>query len=254
MGLTTWKGDAVRKHDVTVAKNYLNEDEIGELNRIVTMWLDFAEDQARRRKQVFLKDWEMKLDEFLRFNDRAVIANAGRSARSKPTPGPRPNTINSPPAAGRSAKPKGSGRASSCWKTPRRYVHPGRNDRPGTHDPRNRHPEHARRGAVSALCGALDLTPSRRFARSPTDRTGPASAPARGRAPTAADVGGISRPNGPRTRNRSAGRRPDPTDRSTTRTDDLQCEDPGAARRDGVRGLRRNRPPPIASGNGRSIS
>jgi hypothetical protein len=77
MGLTTWNGDAVRKHDVTVAKNYLKEDEIRELNRIVTMWLDFAEDQARRRKQVFLKDWEIKLDEFLRFNERGVLANAG---------------------------------------------------------------------------------------------------------------------------------------------------------------------------------
>ncbi len=77
MGLTTWNGDAVRKNDVTVAKNYLKQDEIQELNRIVTMWLDFAEDQARRRKQVFLKDWEIKLDEFLRFNERGVLANAG---------------------------------------------------------------------------------------------------------------------------------------------------------------------------------
>jgi hypothetical protein len=57
MGLTTWKAGGVQKADVTVAKNYLYEPEIGELNRIVTMWLDFAEDQARRRKEVFLKDW-----------------------------------------------------------------------------------------------------------------------------------------------------------------------------------------------------
>lgn len=69
MGLTTWKGDVVRKTDVTIAKNYLNQDEIGELNRIVTMWLDFAEDQAQRRKQVFLKDWGARLDEFLKFNE-----------------------------------------------------------------------------------------------------------------------------------------------------------------------------------------
>jgi hypothetical protein len=48
----------VRKADMTVARNYLTRKEIGELNRIVTMWLDFAEDQARRRKQLFLKDWE----------------------------------------------------------------------------------------------------------------------------------------------------------------------------------------------------
>ncbi len=77
MGLTTWKGQTVRKQDVTVAKNYLSQEEIRELNRIVTMWLDFAEDQARRRKQVFLKDWETKLKEFLVFNDRAVLSGAG---------------------------------------------------------------------------------------------------------------------------------------------------------------------------------
>ena len=47
------------------------------LNRIVVMWLDFADDQARRRKQVFLKDWSVKLDEFLAFNDRAVLTNSG---------------------------------------------------------------------------------------------------------------------------------------------------------------------------------
>jgi hypothetical protein len=82
MGLTTWKGDVVRKTDVTVAKNYLNEGEISELNRIVTMWLDFAEDQARRRKQVFLNDWESKLNEFLRFNERSVLAGKGRVSKS----------------------------------------------------------------------------------------------------------------------------------------------------------------------------
>jgi hypothetical protein len=82
MGLTSWRGDAVRKADVTVAKNYLNQDEIGELNRIVTMWLDFAEDQARRRKQVFLKDWETKLNDFLRFNERAVLGGKGKVSKS----------------------------------------------------------------------------------------------------------------------------------------------------------------------------
>ncbi len=82
MGLTSWKGDAVRKADVTIAKNYLSQEEIGELNRIVTMWLDFAEDQARRRKQVFLKDWETKLNEFLRFNDREVLEGKGRVSKA----------------------------------------------------------------------------------------------------------------------------------------------------------------------------
>ncbi len=78
MGLTSWKGSRVGKSDVTVAKNYLNSEEIAELNRIVVMWLDFAEDQAKRRKQVFLSDWKTKLDEFLRFNERCVLGDAGR--------------------------------------------------------------------------------------------------------------------------------------------------------------------------------
>ncbi|MBU4273721.1 MAG: virulence RhuM family protein [Planctomycetes bacterium] len=82
MGLTAWKGEVVRKADVTVAKNYLNQDEITELNRIVTMWLDYAEDQARRRKQVFLKDWDTKLNEFLRFNERAILSDKGRISRA----------------------------------------------------------------------------------------------------------------------------------------------------------------------------
>jgi hypothetical protein len=77
MGLTTWKGDVVRKADVTIAKNYLQATEIEDLNRIVVMWLDFAEDQARRRKQVFLRDWDKKLDEFLQFNDRSVLGGRG---------------------------------------------------------------------------------------------------------------------------------------------------------------------------------
>lgn len=83
MGLTTWKSGSVQKADVTVAKNYLRESEIGELNRIVTMWLDFAEDQARRRKEVFLKDWAEKLDAFLKFNERDVLEGAGRVSKKQ---------------------------------------------------------------------------------------------------------------------------------------------------------------------------
>ncbi|MEM8059260.1 virulence RhuM family protein [Morganella morganii] len=77
MGLTSYKSDEVRKADVTVAKNYLRENELKELNRIVNMWLDFAEDQALRRKQVFLQDWDTKLEQFLSFNDREVLQGAG---------------------------------------------------------------------------------------------------------------------------------------------------------------------------------
>lgn len=83
MGLTTFKGQKVRKGDVTTAKNYLSEEEITELNSIVTMWLDFAADQARRRKQVFLRDWQEKLDQFLQFNDRDVLSDAGKMSKKQ---------------------------------------------------------------------------------------------------------------------------------------------------------------------------
>lgn len=81
MGLTTWKGDVVRRPDVTIAKNYLREDEIDGLNRLVVMFLDFAEDNARRRKQVFLADWRERLDQFLEFNERDVLPDAGDVSR-----------------------------------------------------------------------------------------------------------------------------------------------------------------------------
>ena len=56
---------------------------MSELNRIVTMWLDFAEDQALRRKQVFLRDWDIKLDSFLEFNDRDVLQGRGRISKQQ---------------------------------------------------------------------------------------------------------------------------------------------------------------------------
>lgn len=83
MGLTNFHGSDVVKKDVTVAKNYLNEQEIMALNRIVSMWLDFAEDQASRKKQFFLKDWEEKLDSFLTFNDRNVLKNQGAISKKQ---------------------------------------------------------------------------------------------------------------------------------------------------------------------------
>ena len=81
MGLTSYKGEEVRKSDITTAKNYLSQEEVGELNRVVNMWLDFAEDQARRRQQVFLHDWQVKLDQFLQFNDRDVLHGAGKVSK-----------------------------------------------------------------------------------------------------------------------------------------------------------------------------
>jgi hypothetical protein len=77
MGLTSWKGDKVRKVDVLVAKNYLTDKELQSLNRIVTMYLDYAEDQAERHALMYMKDWVEKLDLFLKFNDREILSNAG---------------------------------------------------------------------------------------------------------------------------------------------------------------------------------
>ena len=83
MGLTAWRSGVVRKGDVTVAKNYLREHEINELNRIVVMFLDFAEDQARRRKQIFLHTWQTRIDDFLRLNERAILPDAGSVSREQ---------------------------------------------------------------------------------------------------------------------------------------------------------------------------
>jgi hypothetical protein len=78
MGLTSWSGSKLRKQDVHVAKNYLNQEEISLLNLIVTQYLDFAEFQARTRKAMYMRDWVKKLDDFLRLNDREVLRDLGK--------------------------------------------------------------------------------------------------------------------------------------------------------------------------------
>lgn len=78
MGLTSWKGDKVRKTDITVAKNYLTQEELSDLNRIVTMYLDYAESQAKKKKPMYMKDWAQKLDAFLEFNEHDILTNAGK--------------------------------------------------------------------------------------------------------------------------------------------------------------------------------
>ena len=83
MGITCIDKEQIKSTDVTVAKNYLSEEEIDELNRIVVMWLDYAEDQAKRKQQVFLKDWEEKLDSFLQFNDRDVLGTFGNISKKE---------------------------------------------------------------------------------------------------------------------------------------------------------------------------
>ena len=81
MGLTTWKNaptGKIIKSDVSIAKNYLKQDEIKALNRFVTMYLDFAEDQAERNIPMTMEDWAEKLNVFLKFNNREVLENPGK--------------------------------------------------------------------------------------------------------------------------------------------------------------------------------
>ena len=78
MGLNSWRGDKVRKQDVAIAKNYLNEEELRELNNLVEQYLVFAEGQAMRRITMHMKDWIQKLDGFLSLNDRDILDHAGK--------------------------------------------------------------------------------------------------------------------------------------------------------------------------------
>ena len=78
MGLTCWTGDSLRNPDGGLAKNYLDSQELETLNRIVSMYLDFAELQAFSRKPMYMKDWIEKLDDFLRVSDRDILTHAGQ--------------------------------------------------------------------------------------------------------------------------------------------------------------------------------
>ena len=78
MGLTTWSGQKIRKADVSVAKNYLTQAELDTLNRIVTIYLEFAELQALSRKPMYMADWIAKLDDFLKISDRDILSHAGK--------------------------------------------------------------------------------------------------------------------------------------------------------------------------------
>ncbi len=83
MALTSWKGERVRKGDVSTAKNYLTADEIGELNLLTTAFLDFAELRARNRQQTTMADWVAQTDRFVSFNERPVLQGAGRISHAK---------------------------------------------------------------------------------------------------------------------------------------------------------------------------
>ena len=80
MGLTSWRGAKVRKQDVTIAKNYLTEQELLALNNLVEQYLIFAEGQAMRRIPMHMSDWIKKLDAFLAVNEREILIHAGRIA------------------------------------------------------------------------------------------------------------------------------------------------------------------------------
>jgi len=81
MGLTNWRNSPlgkIRKNDVAIAKNFLNKDELDGLNRIVSMYLDYAENQAKKHQAMTMKDWKIKLDAFLQFNEQEILTNAGK--------------------------------------------------------------------------------------------------------------------------------------------------------------------------------
>ena len=83
MNLTNWSGSRVRKQDVIIAKNYLQQNEIKELDRLVSMFLDYAENQAQRRRQLSMSDWKEKVDGFLNFNDYKILKGKGAISRKQ---------------------------------------------------------------------------------------------------------------------------------------------------------------------------
>ncbi len=78
MGLTSWRGDKIRKSDVTIAKNYLDENELHALNNLVEQYLVFAEGRAMRRIPIYMSEWIEKLNAFLQLNERNILENAGK--------------------------------------------------------------------------------------------------------------------------------------------------------------------------------
>ena len=78
MGMATWAGNTPRKADAEVAKNYLKEQELDILNRIVSMYLEFAELQALSRKPMYMADWIVKLDDFLKLSGREILTHSGK--------------------------------------------------------------------------------------------------------------------------------------------------------------------------------
>ena len=78
MGLTSFSGKTPKRAEVGIAKNYLNEQELDKLNRIVSLYLDFAELQAKNRRAMYMKDWIAKLDDFLRLSENEILTHVGK--------------------------------------------------------------------------------------------------------------------------------------------------------------------------------
>ncbi|MBS0290291.1 MAG: virulence RhuM family protein [Proteobacteria bacterium] len=84
MGLTTWKkGIAPSRSDAEIAKNYLSEEELDILNRLVSMYLDFAELQAKSKRPMYMGEWVQKLDDFIKLNEREILTHAGKITNQK---------------------------------------------------------------------------------------------------------------------------------------------------------------------------
>jgi len=83
MGLTTWSGVKIRRHDVTVAKNYLSLDEINQLNLLVEQFLAFAESQSLQRKVMYMKDWIKKLNDILIINEKEILDNPSKITKQQ---------------------------------------------------------------------------------------------------------------------------------------------------------------------------
>ena len=84
MGLTSWRKGSrgkIMPSDVTIAKNYLGKKELDHLNRIVNMYLDYAELQAVRKRPMYMRDWVKKLNAFLKFSEYEILTDAGKSVR-----------------------------------------------------------------------------------------------------------------------------------------------------------------------------
>ena len=77
MALTSWKGSIVRNHDIFIAKNYLSEDEIDTLNRLVVIFLETAELRAKNRIEITMKFWRENVDKILEFNDKKILNGKG---------------------------------------------------------------------------------------------------------------------------------------------------------------------------------